>query len=445
MSDLDARIRDLVARAAADAPPPPEIDETTAFTLSTSDDRRRPGSRWIAGGVAGLSAAAALVAIVWVASDDLADEPAIPLTPSTVESTLPAAPNPTAPTPTTPGTSVDEVPTPTVPPTDPPTSDLPSPTTTIPGGDTFDATVVRAGPEGVVMVAPPTRVVTEEAMAVAFAVPDGRVFMQRSIDHRDPDADTTILVAEPGSTELIAQPMPSPDLAEAPLRLHDVAEVGDEVVLLIESGPGRCAGFDGCDGTLWTLRADSGRLDPVITQSMWEAGFGQLHLGRNGLIVGEQFVEAGSMPFIAVIPGSDAAPIDVTALGLDEHYFDCSTCPTAFSLDASGTMIAWLERDTDEQGVVVQATIVLANSDGTAIERHPVSDQAGEPVVELATAPWLELVGSTVGPAGGVRLFANPGPLAAELATAPLSIDFADGNAIVTDPGFAPGTVVTAG
>jgi hypothetical protein len=73
ISGLDDRIRDLVARAVADAPPAPTIDERTLEesavlrpnTQSTSDR-----NRWIVGGIAGLSVAAAVIALIFVNRPD---------------------------------------------------------------------------------------------------------------------------------------------------------------------------------------------------------------------------------------------------------------------------------------------------------------------------------------------------------------------------------------
>ena len=63
---LDVRIRSLVATAIADTPPAPVIDETTVSPLRSDDGDRR----WVAGGLAGLSVAAAVVALVLLGRPD---------------------------------------------------------------------------------------------------------------------------------------------------------------------------------------------------------------------------------------------------------------------------------------------------------------------------------------------------------------------------------------
>jgi hypothetical protein len=217
--------------------------------------------------------------------------------------------------------------------------------------------------------------------------------------------------------------------------------VGGEVVLVVESGPGRCAGFDDCDGSLWAFHPDSGATDRLLTQSMWEAGLGHLHLTETGLIVGERFAEVLSMPFVEVVPGSAATPPDLAALGLDAEYADCSTCPTAFAVDRAGTTIAWLERDTDADGVIRQAVIVLVSVDGTARERVPLTDGRGEPTAELVPYAWLELVHASPGTPRTVIVNSAPTPAVDPLA--PVSIDLDTGG--VRSTGLAPGTIVTAG
>lgn len=456
MPDLDDRIRDLVARAAADAPPAPELDGATRTRPDTGSHRSR--SRWLAGGIAGLSAAAALVALFWIGGDRVGDEAVAPATvPPTPVTPAPAttAPGgtsglPVSVPPTVAGSVIDGAPTSSAQ-TDPMTTVEPTiaPSTTSPQPGGSEVRIVRAGPDGVAVVridgsggefAEPF---TDEPMAVAFRTPDGRVLMQRSSDRRDPDADTALLVA--AVPDEIA-PLVAPDeLAGMSLRLHDVAEVGGDLLALVESQAGPCATPDECDGSLWALDVDSGELGLILTDNMWESGFGRLHLAATGLIVGERFSEALSMPFSDVVPGSGAVVLDTASLGLEAEYFDCSTCPSAFAIDRSGATIGWLERDTDDAGVITQNVIVLASVDGTAIERFPLVDERPDGPDGLVPDPWLELVdvSAVPGTSAGWLIVNSRSVTGFEPATSPATVDL-DTRTIVASP-LPPGTVITAG
>ena len=77
ISGLDDRIRDLVARAVADAPPAPTIDEHTleeSAMLRPNTQSPSDRNRWIVGGIAGLSVAAAVIALIFVTRPDDPDD-----------------------------------------------------------------------------------------------------------------------------------------------------------------------------------------------------------------------------------------------------------------------------------------------------------------------------------------------------------------------------------
>lgn len=448
MADLDDRIRALVARAAADAPPAPELDGATP--LHRTGDGTRSRSRWVVGAIAGLSAAAALAALFWVGGDRVAEAPLVPAasttapptatSPGSTDTSVAVSPSSTVVGNVVGGASAPSTPSVvTVEPTSPPAPP-------VAGGEVH---IVRAGPEGVAVVridgsggefADPF---TDQAMEVAFRTPDGRVLMQRSSDQGDPEADTTLLVASVPN-EIAPLPVPA-ELSGVPLRLHDVAEVGGDLVALVESQAGPCATPDQCDGSLWALSVDTGELRLIFTENMWESGFGRLHLAETGLVVGERFSEALSMPFSTVVPGSGATSLDTDSIGLEAEYFDCSTCPSAFSIDRSGATIAWLERDTDDAGVITQNVVVLASVDGTAIERFPLVDERPDGPDGLVPDPWLELVdvSAVPGTSAGWLIVNSQSVTSSEPTTSAATVDL-DARTIVASP-LPPGTVLTAG
>ena len=341
-SPLDQSIRGLIARAVADAPPAPEIGPHTVAPPSTTGTR---AARWLATGLAGVSVAAALIALFFVARPDEVSEP--PLVPATrPDSTAPAS---------APATTIGSVvTTPDTPastggsalPTDPAgTSEGPT-TTAVIDAEGVRTNLVSTGPAGVTVTAPDgaTTEITAERMAVAVRAPDGRVFVQRVDARTDPSADTTIFLIEPGTTELIGIPDPAA-FAGAPKHLHAAAVVDGELTLLVETGNATCASPDSCDGRLWAFRPDSGVADQLATKNMWEGAWSDLSLSSTGVVVGDDFESATVAPFSVVVPGGSGTAIDFGALGLEPAYFDCSTCPRSLQIDPTGRFIGWMEHD----------------------------------------------------------------------------------------------------
>jgi hypothetical protein len=122
--NLDTRIRELVARAVADAPRPPDVDPSVIPGSEPKHDHHR--AWWLGGGAAILAAASLITALILVGDAD--DKVS---------------------TPGTPAPTVAPTPAPTAPPTTPPTSAPAGPTTVPPPA--VDADVfVTAGPDGVV-------------------------------------------------------------------------------------------------------------------------------------------------------------------------------------------------------------------------------------------------------------------------------------------------------
>lgn len=90
---LDLAIRDLVGRAAADAPAPPSADALAARPLRLDTDDARNRTNWVVTGIAGMSIAAAVVGLlVMNRPDDIAEAPATePATAPTLAPTTPRA------------------------------------------------------------------------------------------------------------------------------------------------------------------------------------------------------------------------------------------------------------------------------------------------------------------------------------------------------------------
>ena len=369
---IDDRIRDLLGRAVADAPPPPDLGEPTVASNPAPGDGSRDRNRWLLGGVTGLSVAAALVALVLFARpDDLAE----PVVPATLSSTT-AVPNPDTTHSTTPGTAAERSPASSSDSTS--TSTSPSTTTSTtsttgpaPAVPPLGRVTVAAGPNGVNVTGAEgvEATVTSEPMTIAFADRGGRVFMQRSDETRNPAADTTILVMDPAVGSV--GPLRLPDELSGALRLHGVADIEDLTVLLVETSPGNCANFENCDGALWAYLVDEGTATELDRMSVWEAGWSRLHVTESGSIVGTISSEASSGLYSASLTGD--RPVDPVTVGLEQTYYDCSTCPSAFSVDPDGTHLAWLEYDIE----TFQHTLVVSAIDGSMSSRTLLVDPDG--------------------------------------------------------------------
>lgn len=360
---LDDRIRTLVARAVADAPPAPVIDERTIAdgpivrSIGSAPSQR---NRWIVGGLAIATTAAAVVAIALVARPDSAEAPApATLPPATTLATLISDPTQQG---TTVAPTTSAAPTSTAPPlpTAPPTIAPPEPAPGLP------EVIVVAGDDGIQIDTGDalSDALLGESVRTAVRVPDGRIFAQR----RD---DPLMLQVLDGAFTPIAMPA---DFPGAPL-LHDAAEVNGEVVLLVESTPAEpCAGGDGCIGSVWAVWPDRGEGVMLDEQNVWEAAWSRLSLASTGVAVGMFSAEVSNSPWSMVIPGSAATPLDPTTVGLDEVYTDCSTCPIALTIDATGRYVGWVVRPAEG----AKSIVVVHLADGAAVE-HEIADAADLP------------------------------------------------------------------
>lgn len=358
---LDLAIRDLVGRAAADAPTPPSIDDLSARPIRLEPDDDRDRSRWIVTGIAGMSIAAAVVGLLVLGRpDDIAEAPAtepttLPATAPTLTPTLPPSTVPVTGPPVV-VTGPESTPAPTTTPTTTPTT---APTTTVPPVAATDEVIMIAGYDGIVVDdgTSLTDVLTGTPAQTAHRVPDGRVFFQRRLldppgifvysgsDTPDAQSDTTV--------QEVAMP---PDFGAAAV-LHDVAVVNGEVVLLVESSTGgSCSDPNTCLGSIWAIwpdRGTGGEGVMIEESNVWESGWFALSLSDTGVIVGTWSSEAAYGLYSRVIPGVDAQPVVADGLGLDPDYFDCSTCPKAFTIDRTGQYIGWLDTPNDGSLAIV--------------------------------------------------------------------------------------------
>ncbi|MET0326781.1 MAG: hypothetical protein ABW219_16300 [Ilumatobacteraceae bacterium] len=381
LPDLDTRIRDLVTRAVADAPAPPEIGAPAMPTVDPPPDRRR---WWIGGTAAVLAAAAAVVTFALVVDDDQGA-----ITPASVPTTV--APEPTStPASTPPATSVPD--------TGPPIT--PGPTTTV--ATPTPAGLLTAGPEGVrERVGDTVRTVTAEPVVMALDAGDGRVIVQRRQGDISggpelwTDADTVPLVVgdDGGLTPLL----PELDWGGG-VTLHDVEVVDGRRLLLYSVVVGPIT-FDSGQEDLWSVDLATGErtsIAPAI--GGWEYGTGRLHLATTGLVVGAASGGPTTAATLFTVPGSAAAAAgdpDPTALRLPSA--DCVDCSHAFTVSADGSQIAWVTPDDEIYGVTI--------AEGRAVdEPHRLGPAPSRPVGDLE----LTSNGVIVSFAAGYQEIAEP-------------------------------------
>lgn len=418
--ELDDAIRDLVARAAAETPPAPELDDHVVPLRSDGHDRR---SRWLLSGATGLGIAAALIGLfLYARTDEVAEPPVVPATDAVTTAPVTVSESTDPSTDTTPDTT--DAPTSTTS-TTPATTTIPT-TTTIPIGAPSE--LVVAGPDGVLRDG---AAVTSEPMAIALPLPDGRTLMQRVSQQSGAVADSAVLVAAPGSTELVPLPTPA-EFDGAVLRLHDAAVVGGETIAIVETRPELCPAPEGCDGAIWALAVDSGRLDRLQEKNVWEGGWTRLSLTSAGLVFGAETESATRVVRSWTLPGSEAVPIDLASLGLDEKYGDCTDCPTGFTVDESGRWVGWVETDLE----TYQTTLVLSPVDATTTSRRIDLVDSGTvccldgvgPSLPIAPAVEIEVSGTSTG-AGVVRAIVNDeGVLNGEAPRPALTVDLGSGD-----------------
>ncbi|MEO5899502.1 MAG: hypothetical protein ABIR68_05135 [Ilumatobacteraceae bacterium] len=354
LTDLDRRIRELVARAVADAPPPPEIGDPLMVRIQPTLDRRR---WWVGGTAVVLAAAAAVVTIVVVN-----DQPS-KVTPATVPNTVvtpgsSTVPDGSPPPPTVVITTSTSTALPaTVVPTSIPTSASTAPPTTsaapttaaattvpqgpVAGGPT-QASLVTSGPQGIrVIENQDAGRVLEQPAEIALLAPDGAVIFQtaRSTAEGDP-GDPQIWHAD-GTVDPLLEPL-------APgqwYRLHDVATIGGITTVLYGVRTDGPAPADYSEA-LKALALDPAghRTADLGEVNTWEGGYSRLSLSDGGTVIGTVGEQVTRGVFWAVVPGS---PDVVTPPPVDTGVTstDCDGCPDSFAISRGGERIAWTEGD----------------------------------------------------------------------------------------------------
>ncbi|MEZ5409784.1 MAG: hypothetical protein R2761_17280 [Acidimicrobiales bacterium] len=262
----------------------------------------------------------------------------------------------------------------TAPPTGPPSTDPISTTDpSQPAGDDRVAALTTAGSFGVTVGVPDgsESTIVTEPMAFAATAADGRVFMQRSTEFDDAEADTTLLVWSPETKQLtpLDPPLAADSGPDDAIELHDVATVDGAVTVLYVTRPGRCTDPNECVGAVMAWEPDTGESTEIASKIVFEGGWSGLELADNGLVVGAEYESAANAVFLATV-GSVAAPTPAD-LGLESAYVDCSVCPFAFTVDPSGRYIGWVDSGPD----VDQAN---PPPDGSGSNDIAVVDLAGE-------------------------------------------------------------------
>lgn len=348
---LDDRIRTLVARAVADAPPAPVIDEQT---IADGPVVRAIGSapsarnRWIAGGIAAMTTAAAVIAIALVARPENAEAPA--------PATLPPATAPAPITPvTSPSTAASTVVEGTAPPTSLPVPSTPgtAPSTTVAPPPASPEVITIAGDDGIQLDTGDAigDVALGFSARTAVKVPDNRVFFQ----YRTGEPGVYVVVAGGPAPQPVAVPA---DFPGDPL-LHDAAVVNGEVVLLVESTPAQqCTGGDGCIGSIWAIWPDRGEGVLLDEQNVWEGAWSRLSLSETGVVVGMFAESVTNSPYSLTLPGVDASAPSAESIGLEQVYTECSTCPSALTIDVTGRFVGWLERQEDGTLIIAVHSLV---------------------------------------------------------------------------------------
>ena len=329
---LDTQIRDLVSRAVADAPRPPELDPDALPNVDAELDK---GHRrwWIGGGAALLAAAAAITTLLLVNGTEQSVR-----TPPATDPTIVIAPAPptSAPADETSGTQVATV----------------SPLRTF----------LTAGPEGVVFHrGRRARVLTTDAAAIALDTGDGQVVLQRRRGEGSWSAADTapMIITSTGSVRPLYEGFDWGGF----VTLHDVEVVAGRRLLLysvFEGDPPR-------PQTLYVVDLGTGTPEEVGATDVDPVN--RLHLAATGLIVGTARNQLSHGIEIHAVPGSPAAEDDLPTaadLGFEAQYNDCSNCPSAFTVTSEGDSIAWTEDGS--------VSVAFIGEPDSTMPLHPLPD-----------------------------------------------------------------------
>jgi hypothetical protein len=327
--DLDARIRSVVADAVAAAPPPPDLDAEASSRVAPVVALRAVRSRrWLAPAAAVLTAAAAVVGLMFVANRD-ADTAVVP------------------------GTDVIELAAP--------------------------VNVVTAGSDGVWVVGSDGQRTQWWDQSAAFAVQasDGSLIVQRFAGGVYP-SDGSDAAWEPADTLplRLAGPNASPVLLSEDLpigwyTLQDVATLRDgRTIALLTRRTLAIVGAGTGVGFVHAVDAQTGEI--VYSSGRQPFNFaGRLHLSENGIIVAAWLTGDSPRLWSDVVPGKGLpAPhgIERADVGLQDSYPDsCTDCPRMYAIDRTGAVLGWLEGDD----------LVLHSLATETLRRVPLGGRAG--------------------------------------------------------------------
>jgi hypothetical protein len=327
--DLDARIRSVVADAVAAAPPPPDLDAEASSRVAPVVALRAVRSRrWLAPAAAVLTAAAAVVGLVFVANRD-ADTAVVP------------------------GTDVIELAAP--------------------------VNVVTAGSDGVWVVGSDGQRTQWWDQSAAFAVQasDGSLIVQRFAGGVYP-SDGSDAAWEPADTLPLRLVGPnaypvllSEDLPNGWYTLQDVATLRDgRTIALLTRRALAIVGVEAGLGFVHAVDVQTGEI--VYSTGTNPFNFaGRLHLSENGIIVAAWLTGDSPRLWSDVVPGKGLpAPhgIERADVGLQDSYPDsCTDCPRMYAIDRTGAVLGWLEGDD----------LVLHSLATETLRRVPLGGRAG--------------------------------------------------------------------
>lgn len=313
-------------------------------------------------------------------------------------------PSVTTPTTAAPTTGAPTMATPTTMPTTTaaPTTVADTTTTTLPAP--AEPSVLVASPQGIVrMTGDSSTIVTGEPASVAVQV-DATVYFQSASgrDGAEDPAATAIRWIDPAGVKTLLTPGEGEFL-----RLHSGGAGPDGRPLLVYSvlrgeGPPVEDNPEPQQELLFVYDISTSTPTQVAEIGGWESGTSRLTLGGE-LLVGTWSSEASHGLAMIGLDGSDRA--DPAKFGLEASYDDCSDCPTAFTIDGAGALVAWVDTGVaafaDALSGGVLATLAVPDeyySDAQVEGQYLVLTRPELPalLVDIATGGVTQLPAGTV-------------------------------------------------
>lgn len=233
-------------------------------------------------------------------------------------------------------------------PTEPQTTPAKDTTTTTVTAIPLDQSILVASPTGIsTVVGTSSTSIDSGSWVVALRLSDGSLVAQSVWPGYQQPGDSTIYrIAEGVASPLITPSDPNNEW----LRLHDVVVEGgiDRILYSKKSG----VGFDQAIEELFLVDANGTNEVALGVIGDWETGPDRLSIG-GGFIAGETWTQIKRAPLLLDRGGNR---LDGGRFGLAPGYSDCAVCPKVFTVDETGTRLAWVEGDL----VVVIATDTAA-------------------------------------------------------------------------------------